>query len=341
MAVPHNGNEIIYMAIPNGQYMEIRKDYLLDRWVILSEGRGLRPKEFSNEHTLKREETDFFAPGNEHLTPPELERYPVDTENWQIRVFNNKFPAATLDSPQPITTHNDFYTFGGSYGDHEVIVETPDSERQLWDFSTSEHVELLKMYMRRIDRAYENPQVKYVLVFKNHGPNAGTSLMHSHSQLVSLPFMPPEINEKVQKSRLDQWSRYLHVIEKEKDSVREAFSNEHFIAFCPYASRFNYELWIMPRSFICTLSQMTGDQIYSLAEILGRSLSKLKELGVSYNLHLNHARKEQGLLFHIEILPRVATWGGFEFGSGIVINSVSPENAAGFYRGEIPIEKKT
>ncbi|NOZ80242.1 MAG: DUF4921 family protein [DPANN group archaeon] len=319
--------------------MELRKDYLLDRWVIISEGRSLRPREFTHAVQEHPAQVDYFAPGNEHLTPPELYRFPENGSAWKIRVFNNKFPAVTKDADSEFVTHNDYYTFTGAYGDHEIIVDSPDIDRQLWDLTEEELLAVLQVYRRRIGRAYEDSRIRYVNLFKNHGPEAGTSLVHSHSQLASMHLMPPLIEQKIKASLLEGGSRYLDVMEREKDSDRRCFENDHFLAICPYASRFNYELLILPKWYCPSLAIMDSSQEASLAAMLHQVLSRLKQLQVSYNFTFFNARTEDGLQFHIEVIPRMAKWAGFEFGSGIIINSVNPEDAAKFYRGELSLKR--
>ena len=308
---------------------ELRKDYILDRWIVISTGRSKRPKQFKKveaEHV----KLDFFAPGNENMTPPEIGR--IGTENkWQMRWFDNKFPALEPEGQVDIKTDNKYFTFSANYGHHEVLVETPRLDKQLSDLTVKQIETLLKVYCERIDDLSSKPNIKYVCVFKNHGRKGGTSIVHSHSQITALNHIPKEIREEVKACKKYDNCPYCEIIEVEKQSDRRCYENDDFVAFTPYASRFNYEIWVFPKQHVKTLKETN---LPSLAEIMKKILKKIKNLGADYNYYLHYAPKGEDLHFHIEVIPRIATWAGFEFGSGETINSVSPEDAAKYYRGE-------
>lgn len=170
---------------------ELRRDYLLDRFVIFSTERAKRPHQFSKENSAEKDNSvDFFAPGNEDKTPPEKGHI---GEPWRMRWFDNKFKAVSKDQENKhLQTHNEFYTFAQAYGEHEVIVETND-DRQLWDLSEHEIFDLLNIYSSRILDIRKQENIKYVQIFKNHGKSAGTSIRHSHSQLIALNIIPPDV----------------------------------------------------------------------------------------------------------------------------------------------------
>lgn len=309
--------------------MELRKDYFLNRWVVIAPARGQRPKQF-HEDSIKEEHTCFFCPGNEHLTPPEIGRVPLN-DSWKFRWFPNKFPFVKPEGNPNRETHNEFFTFASSYGHHEVIAETPEHDKQLWDLPAKDLKELFKIYRNRIEELRQDSNVEYVSVFKNHGAKAGTSLIHSHTQIVAQNHLPTIIKEKMQSYGDD--CPYCRILKIEKTSDRRCFENHHFVAFTPYASRFNYEIWLMPKEHKCSLSGMSDAQFTALAEVLKKILNKLKELNLPYNFYLQYM--PQQLHFHIEVVPRLATWAGFEYSTETIINAVSPEDAAKFYRGEV------
>src|SRR3989344_3631983 len=192
--------------------MELRRDYILDRWVILSDIRGQRPNEFNQDHQAKlskssseknqqaeqpgKSSTCFFCAGNEHLTPPEIARQEKNGK-WNIRIFPNKFPAVKMEGTSEIRTDNDFFTFSNPYGRHEVIVETPDHGKQLHDLSEEEIFDVLNMYSQRSKELSLLPGSKYVVLFKNFGKEGGTSLVHSHTQMLSLNKVPVPIEQEV------------------------------------------------------------------------------------------------------------------------------------------------
>jgi UDPglucose--hexose-1-phosphate uridylyltransferase len=308
---------------------ELRKDYILDRWVIIATGRGKRPIEFKQQAQPTLAPDDAFAPGHEDQTPPEIGR--VSTrEGWKMRWFENKFAAVQPQGVAEPRTDNDFFTFAANFGFHEVIVETPDA-RQLWDLDVDDIEGLFGVYRHVIAELKAKPGIKYVQVFKNSGAAAGTSIIHSHTQVIALPIMPAHVREEVAAVRRfvnDPWERIITI---EKGSLRRVFENDGAVAFCPYASRFNYECWIFPKDFARNLEEA---DIHALADALQHVLSRLKLLGCAYNYVLHYAPDDADMRMHIEILPRIATWAGFELGTDVIINTVSPEDAAAFYRGE-------
>lgn len=309
---------------------ELRKDYILDRWVIISTGRKKRPKQFKKLEAAEVK-VDFFAPGNEAMTPEEIGRIGAK-KKWEMRWFENKFPALKPEGQADIRTDNTYFTFSGNYGYHEVLVETPRLDKQLADLNVNEIEKLLEVYNARIEDLSKKPNIKYVCVFKNHGQKGGTSIVHTHSQIMALNHVPKDVRDEIEACKRFERCPYCDIINIEKQSLRRCFENDDFVAFAPYASRFNYEVWVFPKEHVITLADVKN--LKALAEILKLILKKIKNLGADYNYYLHYAPDGEDLHFHIEIAPRIATWAGFELGSGDVINSVSPEDAAKFYRGE-------
>ncbi|MCM2325529.1 MAG: galactose-1-phosphate uridylyltransferase [Candidatus Woesearchaeota archaeon] len=307
---------------------ELRKDYILDRYVIIATERAKRPHEFTSTSEKIIEKTCFFCPGSENLTPKEIMR--IGKENWDIRVFPNKFAAVKAAGNPTVRTDNDFYTFSDAYGNHEVIVETPNHDKSLADLSIPQIADVFRVFKTRIEENLKDPQIRYVSVFKNHGKGAGTSIQHTHCQLVAYNILPEIIRQKEEKVKLHKDCPYCSVISRERDSLRRCFENDSFISFTPYASRFPFENWILPKRHILNLSQFEDKEFGSLAEIVKKVLMKLKELNADYNMCIQYGI--ENMHFHIEICPRLATWAGFELGTGTIINTMTPENAAEFYR---------
>jgi len=312
--------------------MELRKDYILDRWVIIASERKKRPREFK-KIKAKKEEICYFCPGNENLTPAETGRIKKDGQ-WIIRWFPNKFPAVSHEGSPSIRSANKYFTYADAFGIHELIVETPDHDKQLADLSEERIKEILKVYANRITELSKTDGTKYVIVFKNEGMEAGTSLVHSHTQVVTYNKIPVLVEEEVNAARTYGTCPYCEIINIEKNSYRRVFENNNFVSFTPYASRFNYEIWIFPKEHIKNITEMDEVKLEDLASILKKILMKLKEMNLPYNFFLHYAPDGKDLHFHIEICPRLSTWAGFELSTGETINSVSPEDAAKFYRGE-------
>jgi UDPglucose--hexose-1-phosphate uridylyltransferase len=314
---------------------ELRKDYLLDRWVIIAMGRGKRPHQFALGKQTEKVEVCFFCPGNENLTPPEITRL-EEGGNWVIRVFPNKFPAVMQEGDPAIKTDNQYYTYASAYGNHEVLVESPSHDEQFADLSIRRIKQVLQMYNNRIQELSKVKGVQYVSVFKNQGKEAGTSLVHTHTQIIALNTIPPLIEEEIEANK--DRCRYCEVIEKEKNSYRRVLENS-FISFAPYASRVPFEVWIFPKRHVSCLDDLNDLELEDLAKQLKHILVKLKELNAPYNFYLHYAPQGKDLHFHIEVAPRLAIWAGFELGNDIFVNIMSPEEAAKFYRGEDSGEK--
>jgi len=314
--------------------MELRKDYILDRYVLISSARGKRPHQFAEKIVEAAEPQGcFFCPGNENLTPDEIMRIPDGKGGWKIRVFPNKFAAVELEGSYGIRTDNKYYTFSSGYGKHEVIAETPDHFKQLSDLSEEEIKEVLGVYVNRINAISKINGIKYVSVFKNHGNDAGTSIVHSHTQVVGLNLVPSLVQDELDVIKKYPSCPYCELIQNEKKSDRRCFENDNFVAFTPYASRFHYEIWVFPKNHLKSITLMNEYMLFDLAKTMKQILVKLKEINAQYNYVL-HYHNDDAYHFHIEVLPRMAIWAGFEYATNMAINSVSPEDAAKFYRGE-------
>ena len=309
---------------------ELRKDYVLDRWVIIATGRGKRPHQFAPAKENKKVDVCFFCPGNEHMTPPEIDRI-EENGNWVVRIFPNKFPIATREGEPHVKTDNTFYTYASAYGSHEVLVESPNHEDEFGDLSIERIVKILKMYNKRIEELSKINDVHYVLVFKNQGKEAGTSLIHTHTQIIALNKVPCLVQDEAEATKDE--CKYCEVIESEKNSSRRIMENS-FVSFAPYASRFPFEAWIFPKRHINMLNEMNEQEYEDLAKHLKLILSKLEGINAPYNFFIHYAPKGDDLHLHIEVVPRLSIWAGLELGGDVEVNIMPPEDAAKFYRGE-------
>ena len=315
--------------------MELRKDYILRRFVIVSELRGKRPFEFKESEVEDDASKCVFCPGKENETPSEIGHV---GEPWNIRWMENKFHALEPVGKCDIVTDNKYFTYSDAYGYHEVIIETNDHKKQLHDLKDFEIKDLLKVYKNRMEDLSAKPHIQYVLIFKNHGKNAGTSLKHSHTQVVAFNHIPADIADKLDAVKNYDACPYCEILNIEKGSDRRCFENNSFVAFAPYASRFNYEIWIFPKKHYTSISEFDDWEFLELAQIIKKIVARLKIMNASYNYFIHYTPKnsgyDKGLHFHFEITPRIETWGGLEDGSGTYVNKISPEHAAQFYRGE-------
>ncbi len=319
---------------------ELRKDYLIDRWVIIAAERAKRPHDFKTEEVQDNKDKCFFCPGKEHTTPPEIYRIEEDSK-WIVRVIPNKFPAVSPCGVPEIKTDNTFYTYANAYGRHEIVIETNEHGKELEDLSKEHVKKILETFILRISELMKDPEIDYVSVFKNKGKGAGASIAHCHSQIIAYNSVPATIKYELEASYryyvLNKKCAFCDIISREKNSDRRVFETRHTVAFTPYASRFPFEIWLFPKRHISGIGELDGDELLEFADSLKRILSKLKDIGnTPYNILFHSTTDYFGNYhFHVEILPRLTTWAGFELETGTIINPVSPEDAAKFYRGEL------
>lgn len=303
---------------------EIRKDYIQDKYVIIAPRRSQRPNDVrmpADQASKQFDESCQFCPnklknskGLYHLGP---------AANWRVKVLANKFPAVTLNNPR-------------AYGQQEVVIETPDHTRELEDLPLDHISDLLTVYADRTRAITKNKKIEYILIFKNNGGTAGASLQHAHSQIFATSFLPPHLSDKSQRQQAYKLEKgtcvYCDVIKKEKQGPRFVWQDKNVIAFTPYASMFNYEIWIMPKRHIDNITELTTAEKLSWAKILKHSLKKISQLNLPYNYYFHQVIHDEDQHLYMKIVPRGSVWAGVEVGSGLIINPIAPEEAAKFYR---------
>lgn len=297
---------------------EIRKDYIQEKYVIIASRRKKRPQETKNPNSLKK---CVFCPKG--IEKKLIIRKPLQKEKYKIFVIKNKYPAVDLNNPK-------------AYGKQEVVIETDDHQKQLEDYSVSHIAYLFKIYAERTKEILKNKKIEYILIFKNTGGRAGASLKHSHSQIFATSFLPPHLLDKSQKTqeyKLKYGSCcYCDVIKKERKSPRFVYEDKNAIAFTPWASIHNYEVWILPKRHIDNITGLNQQERISFAKILKKISQKLKKIQFSYNFYFHQVVHDEDQHLYLKITPRGSVWAGVEIGSGVVINPISPEEAAKFYR---------
>lgn len=302
---------------------EIRKDYLLDRYVIITPGRLLRPHDIEEQTIISRVAVCPFCP--EKIIKKNIIDQ-IDAPEGKIISIKNTFPAVTLSNRK-------------AYGTQEVIIETTDHKKELHDLSEKQIEQLLKMYAKRTDNLSKIKNLEYILCFKNQGSKAGASIVHAHSQIFATNTLPPEIRQELKISynyRLANKScAYCAIIKKELKSPRLIYEDKFIACFAPYASQYHYESWIFTKRHLDNITKFDQNEFTSCAKILKIILLKLSRLNLSFNYFLHQVISDSSQHFYIKIQPRDSVWAGVELGSGLVINSIAPEEAAKFYRGPI------
>ena len=326
---------------------ELRKDPIIGRWVIISTERGRRPSEFLPEEIRTRGGFCPLCEGNEDKTPPEVfsvrenSSLPNST-GWTLRVVPNKFPALRVEG-QLNREGEGLYDKMNGVGAHEVVIETPKHDETLSTLPLDKVILVLMAYRERIVDLARDPWVRYILVFKNHGAAAGASLEHSHSQIIALPIVPKRVGEELDGAKAHYAYKercvFCDIVRQEMRYQRRIIGeNGGAIALAPFASRFPFETWILPKEHNAYFHRTSPTQLEDVASLLSDVLRRIDVTlpGSPYNfmLHTNHTNEmdETSYHWHIEIIPKLTKVAGFEWGSGFYINPTPPEEAAKYLR---------
>ncbi len=326
---------------------ELRKDPISGGWVIIAVERGKRPTDFISP-PVQRKRGGFcpFWPGNERTTPPEIMAFrpsstQANTSGWTLRVMPNKFPALQIYGDLNRSGEGMFDKMNG-IGAHEVIIETSDHQLSLASMPLKSVEDVLWAYHLRLTDLKKDPRFKYVLIFKNEGEAAGASLEHSHSQLIALPIVPKLVREEVDSSRryfeFKERCIFCDVINQEMDWGRRViYENSGYIAIAPFAPRSPFETWILPKKHESAFYP-PNKSFAGLAECLQRILKQTDRIldtpPYNFIIHTSPFMEEINDYYHwhIEIMPKLTSIAGFEWGTGFYINPTLPEEAARFMR---------
>ncbi|MFA0823752.1 MAG: DUF4931 domain-containing protein [Methanomethylovorans sp.] len=318
---------------------EIRKHYFLDDYCIVAAARGKRPSDFSSSPEVQNATSCVFCAGREDQTPPALAVYKngkilQDSKDevirdWQIRCIPNLYPAL---SPEGADT-----PCQSGYGFHEVIIETPQHEKKLTNFSDEEMYLLMKAYRDRVIHYWKQPQIRYVSLFKNWGKQAGASLEHTHSQLIALPLIPPSIKRETDVIQAKGECPYCEIVCRESASERSIYENKYFIAFAPYCSKVPFEIWFLPKEHVCHLGALSTEMLFSLGVAMRYVLSRLETVlgSPSYNYMFFQLMKDDTYHLNIRLQPVTSKMAGFEKNTDIFINTMPPEKAAEYLNNEM------
>jgi UDPglucose--hexose-1-phosphate uridylyltransferase len=327
---------------------ELRQDLITGDWVVVSTIRGRRPDEFSKkeDNILADDDPahcifcDPVASGQEKDTLI----YENSASDWSLRVFPNKFPAFTRPKGGSVKHKEEGpYFWMESVGYHEIIV-TRDHKKHIGQMEPMAVAEILDAYQSRYIDLMNKKSVNYIDIFHNHGPSAGASVTHPHSQLMAIPVVSPYVSSELDGAQIyyrqNKHCVYCTISEWETEKrERIVFENEDFMVFCPFSSRANFEMWIVPKKHKPYFERISEKEKISGGEALYEAIRKLSE-GLNnpdFNFYI-HTSPCDGQDYphyhwHIEILPKLNVWAGFEISTGIEIITMNPEKAAGFLRG--------
>ncbi len=339
--------------------------------VLVATARSLRPKkeEPAAPHDSRPHvESCPFCRGNESKTPPPIAEVPAGSA-WNIRIVENMYPVLDDDQRNPNLAFGLQQTIDG-YGRHEVVIDHHFHGIRIHEMS-EEHIALLfSVYRNRMkDLMRTNAAVRSVLIFKNFGPAAGASIGHSHSQIVAMPVVPANIDAEVRHSSAhhDKFGRCIFcslvdealtfeaaIYDPASGMVRRKIDvgqyvierGKKFIAIKPFASRFEWEVQILPLVHEADFSCLPDEDLADLSRVVQRTMARLNSVlgGVQYNFFIHSLPRgpiydgaHGSYHWHIEICPRTSVPTGFELGSGLFVNTISPESAALRLRGvELP-----
>jgi len=329
---------------------DLRKDYLLNRWVVIATHRKRRPTDFAKKKATSQsvdKSSCPFCPGNERKTPPAVLVYLMgkdgsivkkkDTnelrhKNWLIRCIPNLYPAF---SPPEMKEN---FESGRAVGHHEVLIESPDHNEHPAVARLSHLTHVINAYVDRLKTLSSKPYVRYVSIFRNHGSEAGASLSHAHSQIITTPTIPIILSNELKASKecyeANGTCVFCDILEKEKKGTRFIWENESFVVFAPWAAVHPFEFWILPKTHKTTLLDLQPKTVKDLARALNVCLGGLNSLlndpPYNYGFHIapNNGKVDEFYHWHLEVYPKLTIWAGFEKSTGIYINVVPPEDSA-------------
>jgi len=326
---------------------ELRKDPISDRWVIIATERAARPTDFKATPQPIKGGFCPFCKGNEDKTPPEITAIRKggtkrDEPGWSVRVVPNKFPALQIEGS--LGKRGDgIYDLMNGIGAHEVIIETPEHEITMTGLPRNHIASILTTYRDRLVDLKRDQRFVYGLIFKNVGSAAGASLEHTHSQLIATPIVPIIIAREM-KNCLNFYNYrgrciFCDMIVQEKSSETRVIADSgSYLAFAPFAPRFPFECWVLPKEHQTHFENLSNEEADELAGLMKLVLSKIESSlnQPPYNFIIHSTPFDQGKAehyhWHIEIIPRLTKVAGFEWGTGFYINPVAPESAAEYLR---------
>ena len=326
---------------------ELRKDPITGRWVIIATDRAKRPSDFIRQPVPPPSVAICpFDYGNEHKTPPEILAYrdsgERDHPGWRVRVVPNKFPVLGIEGELNRQGEGMYDKMNG-IGAHEVIIEGPDHHRTMGEMPEKQIEEVLWAYKDRVRDLKKDTRFRYILLFKNYGDAAGSTLEHPHSQLIALPVIPKRVKEEVDASKLfyDLKERciFCDIIRQESAAgVRLINETDRFAVLAPYAPRFPFETWVVPKRHGSHFEDADAPTLANLAWVMRTTMRKIEKVleCPAYNYIIHSAPVQDPQLpyyhWHIEIIPRLTKVAGFEWATGFYINPTPPEESAKFMR---------
>jgi UDPglucose--hexose-1-phosphate uridylyltransferase len=323
---------------------QLRLDPLTGRWVVISTGRSERPLDFAPRSLTVEADTSRpcpFCPGNEEATPPALETY-GESGNWLVRVVPNLYPAFEGDQPMVVNHRGPVFIEAPASGIHEVLVFTPEHTVGWADMSDSQTGLVMAAIRDRIAEHANTAGLRYSQVIVNAGREAGASIEHPHGQLLGMPFVPRElVDEQAGFARFAGGCLMCATVEAEEDAGhRVVYSDDRSLVVCPYWSGVPFEMLVIPKEHDPHLHHSSSADLAAVGRAMRAVVGQLQDrLGdIAYNLVFHSApyRVTGTYHWHVHVWPKLTTPAGFELGTGVMINILSPEVAARQLRVKVP-----
>lgn len=333
---------------------ELRKDPLFDRWIITGTAKGESLEQLIPSFKKVGSTECPFCEGSEKETLPEIfalrpPGLPADSAGWQVRVIPSRTQTLTPEGELQKRGKGGIYDLENAVGSHEIVIESPKHITHLSQLSEEEIAKAIEVYRLRLTQLSKKELFRYALVFHNQGDGPVT-VEHTHSQIVSLPFIPKAVHEEIAGAKryyeFKMRCIFCDMIEEEiETNERTVLENEDYLAFTPFASRFPFEVWVLPKIHNCDFIGIREDTYFSLANMIKTTLSRiekvLKNPPLNLVLHtapLRYQELEEGETisevyhWHWEILPHALPVGGFEWGADFYLNPPLPEITAKILR---------
>jgi UDPglucose--hexose-1-phosphate uridylyltransferase len=330
---------------------EWRRNPTTGEWVIMAPERAGKPdfNEPRPEAPPEPIEECPFCEGNERHTDPELLSFreagtQPNGPGWRVRVVPNAYAAVKYPEPAaPAGVGDSFFQRASGVGRHELFIECPQHEINLTKLPVEQVREVVQAWRERLLDASRDPNLGYAQLFKNHGPDAGASVPHAHSQMIATPMIPVALHEELEFAQhyhhVHGGCVYCELLRREFVSrERVVFESTCFAVISAYAARQPFECWIVPKQHQSQLESISTAEADELGTVLWTLLGNLISVldGPSYNLVFHsgpfHQASQPHYHWHVEVLPRLMQLAGYEWGTGAHVNPVLPEDAAAVLR---------
>ncbi len=305
-------------------------DLVSGDWVVIATGRAKKPEDFKKEKRILEKTSKKDCPFCKII------------KNKSIVVIPNKYPAFLPHPELNEQVEGGLYRKMNAVGFHEVVI-TKDHDKQIAQFSVEQVKEVFDVYQERYLDLMPKKFVNHISIFHNHGQEAGASIVHPHSQIITTPLIDIDLQKALLRSqdyyKKDKRCIYCEMNEWErKYKKRTVFENKDFLVVCPFASKTAFQVIVSPKKHLAYFERIKEEEKWSLAEAFQKAISKLyKALNdPSYNFYLHTApcdgKNHDYYHWHWTILPKTSTWAGFEIGTRIEISTIEPERAAEYLR---------